>query len=107
MIVRDAERSQHPALSTQLSITPPVLPLRDITPRRTTPVVNVILIIANVWIFLWEVSLGPNIEPTLAQVAFIPARFWYYGPNLANIFTIFVSMFLHGGWLHLGGNMLY
>ena len=84
-----------------------MLPLRDINPRRTTPVVNVLLIIANVWMFLWEVSLGPNIEPVLSQVAFVPARFWYYGPIPANIVTIFVSMFLHGGWLHLGGNMLY
>jgi membrane associated rhomboid family serine protease len=84
-----------------------VLPLRDINPRRTTPVVNILLIIANVWMFLWEVSLGPNIEPALAQVAFIPARFWYYGPSLAEVIRVFWSMFLHGGWLHLGGNMLY
>ena len=84
-----------------------MLPLRDINPRRTTPVVNVLLIIANIWMFFWEVSLGPNIEPALAQVAFIPARFWTYGPSLAELIRIFWSMFLHGGWLHLGGNMLY
>ncbi|HKO56574.1 MAG TPA: rhomboid family intramembrane serine protease [Thermoanaerobaculia bacterium] len=83
-----------------------MIPLRDENPRRTAPVVNVILIIINVLMFLWEVSLGPNLERALFQVAFIPARFWqgYIGPE---VIRIFVSMFLHGGLLHLGGNMLY
>src|SRR6266850_2110520 len=59
-------------------------------------------------VFLWEISLGPRIEPVLFNVAFVPARFWYLpGALLPNIVTMFVSMFLHGGWLHLGGNMLY
>src|SRR5882724_432937 len=58
--------------------------------------------------FLWEVSLGPGLDQTLFNVAFVPARFWYLpGALLPNIITMFVSMFLHGGWLHLGGNMLY
>ena len=56
--------------------------------------------------FFWELSLGPDLERALFTVAFIPARFWY-SPDVANIFTMFVSMFLHGGWVHLGGNMLY
>ncbi len=57
--------------------------------------------------FLWEISLGPNIERDLFLVSFVPARFWaapLYPPNLIRIV---ISMFLHGGWLHLGGNMLY
>jgi membrane associated rhomboid family serine protease len=83
-----------------------MLPLSDHLPRRTTPVINYLLIAANIFMFVWELSLGPDIEPTLFAVAFIPARFWY-SPDLANIFTMFVSMFLHGGWIHLGGNMLY
>lgn len=85
-----------------------MLPLADHNPRRTTPVVNIILIGINVLMFLWEISLGPQIEPVLFNVAFVPARFWYLpGALLPNIITMFVSMFLHGGWLHLGGNMLY
>jgi membrane associated rhomboid family serine protease len=83
-----------------------MLPLSDHLPRRTTPVINYLLIAANIFMFLWELSLGPDIERALFAVAFIPARFWYW-PDLANIFTMFVSMFLHGGWIHLGGNMLY
>jgi len=83
-----------------------MFPLADHLPRRTTPVINYLLIAANIFMFLWELSLGPDIERTLFAVAFIPARFWS-SPDLANIFTMFVSMFLHGGWIHLGGNMLY
>src|SRR5689334_19002854 len=39
-----------------------VIPLRDTTPRRTTPYVTVALIAVNVLVFLWEVSLGPSLE---------------------------------------------
>ena len=84
-----------------------MLPLADHNPRRITPVVNILLIGANVLMFFWEVSLGPGLEPTLVDVAFIPARFWYAPIHPLNILSVFVSMFLHGGWLHLGGNMLY
>ncbi len=85
-----------------------MLPLADHNPRQTTPVVNITLVAVNVLVFLWEISLGPQIEPVLFNVAFVPARFWYQpGALLPNIVTMFVSMFLHGGWLHLGGNMLY
>ncbi|HUJ15001.1 MAG TPA: rhomboid family intramembrane serine protease [Thermoanaerobaculia bacterium] len=84
-----------------------MLPLSDHNPRRTTPVVNYLLIAANVWVFFWELSLGPNIQRDLMIISFVPARFWaapLYPPNLLRIL---ISMFLHGGWLHIGGNMLY
>ena len=84
-----------------------MLPLSDHNPSRTTPVVNYILIAANVLMFFWELSLGPDIERDLVLVSFVPARFWlapFYPPNLIRIL---ISMFLHAGWLHLGGNMLY
>ena len=84
-----------------------MLPLTDHNPRRTVPVINYLLIAANVLMFFWEISLGPNIERELMIVSFVPVRFWaapFYPPNLLRIL---ISMFLHGGWLHLGGNMLY
>src|SRR5207302_1541066 len=62
---------------------------------------------ANVFFFFWELSLGPDLEPALFNVAFIPARFWISPLHPLNVIGIFVSMFLHGGWLHLLGNMLY
>ena len=84
-----------------------MLPLSDHNPRRTTPVINYLLVAANVLMFLWELSLGPNIEPALRVFAFVPARFWASPHIVVNFIRMLVSMFLHGGWLHLGGNMLY
>jgi membrane associated rhomboid family serine protease len=87
-----------------------LLPLADHNPRRTTPVVNIILIVVNVLMFFWELRMQAArvLEPALMSVAFVPVRFWHApGALLPNVITMFVSMFLHGGWLHLGGNMLY
>ncbi len=84
-----------------------MLPLRDHNPSRSTPVINYLLIVLNILMFFWEMSLGRNFERALSAVAFIPARFWSGEFLLPNIMTIFVSMFLHGGLLHIGGNMLY
>src|SRR5204862_1631812 len=84
-----------------------MLPLSDHNPSRTTPVVNYILIAANVLFFFWELSLGPDIERDLFLVSFVPARFWIAPFYPVNLIRILISMFLHAGWLHLGGNMLY
>ena len=84
-----------------------MLPLSDRNPSRTTPIVNYLLIAANVFVFFWELSLGPDIERDLFLVGFVPARFWLAPFYPVNLIRILISMFLHGGWLHLGGNMLY
>ena len=84
-----------------------MLPLTDHLPSRRPPVINYLIIAANVVMFLWELSLGPNVQRALYEVAFVPQRFWVPGYLLPNIITIFVSMFLHGGFLHIGSNMLY
>jgi rhomboid family protein len=84
-----------------------MLPLSDHNPRRTTPVVTILIIAINVLMFFWEVSLGKNLEQALFSIAFIPKRFWMPGYLLPNLATMFVSMFLHGGFLHIAGNMLY
>ena len=84
-----------------------MIPLRDLNPTRTTPVVNYLIIVLNVLVFMWEQSFGPNIERELFNVAFIPARFWIPGYLVPNLITIFISMFLHGGFLHIASNMLY
>jgi membrane associated rhomboid family serine protease len=74
----------------------------DNTARRTQPVVTYTLIALNVLVFLAELSGG---DAFIQTWAFVPTRF------LANpggdFVTIFTSMFMHGGWLHIGGNMLY
>ena len=84
-----------------------MLPLTDHIPRRTVPVVTMLIIIVNIIVFLWELQLGPDLQQAIMQVAFIPARLWLSGYLFANLQTIVFSMFLHGGFLHIGSNMLY
>lgn len=70
--------------------------------RRTTPVVTYILIALNVAFFLVELSSG---DAFVEKWAFIPSQFMA-NPG-GEFLTLFTSMFMHAGWLHLGGNMLY
>ena len=84
-----------------------MIPLRDNNPRRTVPVVTYVLVILNVLAFFWELSLGQRLDRAIFEVAFIPARFWVPGYFFIDLFTIFTSMFLHGGFMHIGSNMLY
>ena len=74
----------------------------DNSQRRTVPVVTVVLIALNVIMFLLELSAG---EGFIQQFAFIPSRFSETPPAYA--YTILTAMFLHGGWMHLFGNMLF
>jgi rhomboid family protein len=87
------------------------LPLYDDNPIRRTPIVTYGLIGMCVGAFLWQ--LGQDSETVALQFGMVPAVLFGYRalpPDLAIIppwATIFTSMFLHGGWLHLGGNMLF
>jgi membrane associated rhomboid family serine protease len=84
-----------------------MIPLRDDNPRRTFPFVTYLLVGVNVLAFLWELTLGESLQNALFQIAFIPARFWLPGNWVPDVLTIIISMFLHGGLLHIGSNMLY
>lgn len=74
----------------------------DNTLRKNTPVVTYALIALNVLIFLLELAGG---EEFIKQWAFVPSRF--LANPAADFPTLFTSMFMHAGFLHLGGNMLY
>jgi membrane associated rhomboid family serine protease len=74
----------------------------DNSARRATPVVTIALIVINVLVFFLELQRGDRF---ITEWAFIPARF-SEGPA-GDWVTLFSAMFMHGGWLHLGGNMLY
>ena len=74
----------------------------DNSARRAFPVVTVTLIAINVAVFFLELQRG---ESFIREWAFIPARF-SENPS-GDAFTLLSAMFMHGGWLHLGGNMLY
>jgi membrane associated rhomboid family serine protease len=89
-----------------------VIPLRDINPTERFAIVTLLLVIANSMVFLYELTLGQSGgELFVSSYALIPARlFSGTGLNdgsLPAAATIFTSMFLHGGVLHIAGNMLY
>jgi membrane associated rhomboid family serine protease len=80
-----------------------MLPIGDeSSPRRSVPIFTFALIALNVFIFFKELSGG---EAFILRWAFIPARF-SSNPVTYSV-TLFSSMFMHAGWLHLAGNMLY
>ncbi len=77
-----------------------MIPLRDVIPSRTTPFVTVALIVVNLLAFLFELSLrGGARQAFIREYGIVPADFAWP--------TIITSMFLHGGWLHVIGNMWY
>lgn len=93
-----------------------MFPIRDDTPRYSTPYVTYFIIALNVLAFLFELSLGPDtraFKGLVYQFGVVPRRFElalsgasrYSLPALS--LTILTSMFLHGGWLHIIGNMWF
>jgi len=89
-----------------------MIPLRDAIPSHSFPAATVLLIALNVLIFLYELSLGRALEMFIMQYGAVPLRFILAGQTeqvstAERVVPLFTSMFLHGGWLHLGGNMLY
>lgn len=90
-----------------------MIPISDDNPARLVPVVTWLIIALCVIAYLWERSLGHEMDAAIMVLGFVPAALLgahsappgYVGvPPLATIFT---SMFMHGGILHLAGNMLY
>ncbi len=80
-----------------------MMPLSDDdSMRRTTPVVTYGLIAVNVLVFLLELNSG---DAFIERWAFVPARF--LADPAGDFATLFTSMFMHAGWVHLLGNMLY
>jgi len=91
-----------------------MIPLRDENPIRVVPFVTWAVLAACVLAFLVQVSLGaPGFNRMIFGLGVIPAVLFghaYLPPEIALVppaATVVTSMFLHGGWLHLAGNMLY
>ncbi len=88
-----------------------MIPLKDRNPTRRVPIVNIIIIVLNIAVFMYQVSLGRGLEGFLYKFGVVPDAI---SNSISTVqlspkvfFPLFSSMFLHGGWLHLGGNMLY
>lgn len=90
-----------------------MIPLNDNVRRQTFWFSTFTLIALNTAVFAYELSLGPSINRFIVTFGLIPAR--YTTPHGAIVITglaeflvpVFTSMFIHGGWLHLIGNMLF
>ena len=77
-----------------------MIPLSDVIPSRTTPIVTVGLIVVNAVVFLYQLTLpDPALQLFVGNYALVPA--WFSVP------AIFTSQFLHAGWMHVISNMLY
>jgi len=91
-----------------------VIPLKDLTPRRSAPIMTILLIVANTAVFLYQVSLSPRAGDALVNsYGLVPLRIQYalagaHHVTLAQaLVPLFTCMFLHGGWMHIIGNMWF
>lgn len=88
-----------------------MIPIRDENPPQRVPVVTRTLIVLNVLTFLYQWQLGPNVVPFMQGWGLVPGRlvaaFMGETPLAAAAVTLLTSMFLHGSWVHLLGNMWY
>ena len=89
-----------------------MIPLRDSVVRRRVPIVNLTLLAACTLAFLVEFQAGDQLDALIGRYALIPARFvtleerlGFWEPEV--FLPLFSSMFMHGGVLHFGGNMLF
>ena len=91
-----------------------MFPLKDDNPTKITPIITWVLIALNVLVFFYQVSLGPRggqlfvyqygaIPAVVTGQEQLPARVAAVPP----LMSVFTSMFLHGGWMHLIGNMWF
>jgi membrane associated rhomboid family serine protease len=90
-----------------------LLPLKDNVPTRTFPIVTVGLIAVNIIVWIWEFT-GTPVDEDVFHYGYYPCTL---GHNCVGVVThihhlpwyegVFTSMFMHGSWLHIGGNMLF
>jgi len=86
-----------------------MIPLRDVNQARTRPIVTTLLVILNVAVFFYELSLGTQLSQFFREFGLVPVdiRGGLPGAAAGAARPALTSMFLHGGWIHLIGNMLF
>ncbi len=84
-----------------------MIPIRDNIPSRHFPLITYSIIAINVLVFLYEAQLGHSVDAFVKTFGLVPERFHLSRQPVFRLLPIFSSMFLHGGALHLIGNMLY
>ena len=91
-----------------------MIPLKDNVPTRSFPLVTVALIAANVavWLFYQHAGQMPGLDHSVRELAYQPCEVDHSCPSGTAtgegwLVTAFTAMFMHGSWLHIGGNMLF
>jgi membrane associated rhomboid family serine protease len=91
-----------------------MIPLKDLTPRRSPPVMTLLLIAANTLVFLYQISLSSRAGDALVNTyGLVPVRIehalagTHHGTLAQALVPLFTCMFLHGGWMHIIGNMWF
>ncbi len=90
-----------------------MIPLKDLTPRRTFPIITILLILANAAVFFFELSLTPRqLNAFIALYGLVPAHIQLALTTsritlAAALIPLVTCMFIHGGWLHIIGNMWF
>lgn len=83
-----------------------MIPIGDSNPTRTFPFVNYLLLAVNVLVWLWQLGLMQRGEAWIVPAyGMVPSRLTL--DPLGEAFTVLTSMFMHGGWAHIAGNMLF
>ena len=85
-----------------------MIPIKDDNPTRRVPVLTIAIIAINIAVFAYELTLPPAaLEAFWTQWAFVPGRFAGDPLSPLELATVFTSMFMHAGWVHIIGNLLY
>lgn len=87
-----------------------MIPIRDINPTKRFALVTFLLIGINLAVFIYELLLGPSGELFITTFALVPSRLFSLQGTETSVpvwATLFTSMFIHGGFPHIAGNMLY
>lgn len=85
-----------------------MLPLQDLNPRRRFPILTYSLIALNALVFFWEMSMSEQqLSNTFRDIAVVPSLYTAAPLSPESIMDVIRSMFLHGGYDHIIGNMLY
>lgn len=93
----------------ELSIGQPMIPIESTIPLQRIPWVTYALLGTNIILFWYEISLGPLLESFLIIYGWVPARFSVAVTQgqFPTLFPLLTSIFLHGSWIHLGGNLFF
>lgn len=84
-----------------------MIPIRDSVRPLSRPLVVYTLVAVNAAVFLYELSLGRSLFAFFREYGLIAREFWRAGDPIDRFVPVFTSMFLHVGWVHFLGNMLY